>query len=93
MAYKSTQSTSKKRDNSSDLMDRLALGSKAKMSRKDMFELTSKKYNNLPEVKKQREEKQKKEKWLEDLKSRKNKVKELDSKLRRGKSVSKPEYP
>ena len=44
-----------------ELMNRLAKGTRADVSRKDMLKLTNKNYENLPEVKKKREEDQKKE--------------------------------
>jgi hypothetical protein len=43
-----------------------------------MLELTQKRYESLPEVKKKREEEKRKEQWLNDLKNRKNKVKQMD---------------
>jgi hypothetical protein len=43
-----------------------------------MYALTNKNYFNLEENKQRREEMQRKEKKKEDLKSRKEKVKELD---------------
>ena len=39
-----------------ELMDRLAKGAKVEVSKKDMRALTSKNYENLPEVKKRKEE-------------------------------------
>ena len=39
-----------------ELMDRLAKGGKVEVSKKDMRALTSKNYENLPEVKKRKEE-------------------------------------
>ena len=42
-------------------MSRLATGSKPDISKKDMLKLTNKNYENLPEVKKRKEEEQKKE--------------------------------
>ena len=44
-----------------ELMNRLAKGTRADVSRKDMLKLTNKNYENLPEVKKKREDDQKKE--------------------------------
>ena len=42
-------------------MSRLATGSKSEISKKDMLKLTNKNYENLPEVRKKKEEEQKKE--------------------------------
>ena len=42
------------------LMARLAEGSRADINKKDMLKLTNKNYENLPEVKKRREEEKKK---------------------------------
>ena len=42
-------------------MSRLAQGAKADISKKDMLKLTNKNYENLPEVKRKREEEKKKE--------------------------------
>lgn len=42
-------------------MSRLAHGAKAEVSKKDMLKLTNKNYENLPEVKRKREEEMKKE--------------------------------
>ncbi len=46
-----------------DLMDRLAKGSRAEVSKKEMKALTSKNYENLPEVRKRKEEEKKKEEY------------------------------
>ena len=43
------------------LMSRLAKGGRAEVSKKDMLKLTNKNYDNLPEVRKKREEEAKKE--------------------------------
>lgn len=42
-------------------MSRLASGTKTEISKKDMLKLTTKNYENLPEVKRKREEDRKKE--------------------------------
>ena len=42
-------------------MSRLAKGGRAEVSKKDMLKLTNKNYDNLPEVRKKREEEAKKE--------------------------------
>jgi len=44
-----------------ELMSRLARGTKADVSKKDMLKLTNKNYENLPEVKRKKEEDRKKE--------------------------------
>ena len=46
-----------------DLMDRLAKGTRAEVSKKEMRALTSKNYENLPEVKKRKEDERKKEEF------------------------------
>ena len=46
-----------------ELMDRLAKGTRAEVSKKEMKKLTSKNYENLPEVKKRKEEERKKEEF------------------------------
>jgi len=63
---------------SEELLSRLATGEKAKVNRKDMHKLTSKNYEMLPEIKKRKEQEQKKA----DLKSRQEKVKEMEKKRR-----------
>lgn len=60
------------------LMDRLASGKRVEISTKQMHKLTSKNYNELPEVKRKREEEAKKEEMLR----RKQQVKEEDRKRR-----------
>lgn len=57
-------------------MERLAKGGRAEISKKDMLKLTSKNYENLPEVKKRKEIERKKE----EFKLRQNKAKELEEK-------------
>ena len=42
-------------------MSRLASGNKTEINKKDMLKLTNKNYENLPEVKRKREEERKKE--------------------------------
>jgi len=44
-------------------MERLAKGGRAEISKKDMLKLTSKNYENLPEVKKRKEIERKKEEF------------------------------
>ena len=46
-----------------DLMDRLAKGSRAEVSKKEMKALTNKNYENLPEVRKRKEEEKKREEF------------------------------
>lgn len=46
------------------LMERLASGTRAEVKKKDMLKLTNKNYENLPEVKKKREQERKKEEML-----------------------------
>lgn len=55
-------------------MSRLASGTRAEVSKKAMRKLTSKNYENLPEVRKRREEESKKE----DLRKRQQQVKDLE---------------
>ena len=59
-----------------ELMDRLAKGTRVEVSKKEMKALTSKNYENLPEVRKRREEEKKKE----DFKLRQQRAKELEQK-------------
>ena len=59
-----------------ELMDRLAKGARAEVSKKDMRALTSKNYENLPEVKKRKEEERKKQ----EFRLRQQKAKELEEK-------------
>ncbi|CAK72966.1 unnamed protein product (macronuclear) [Paramecium tetraurelia] len=66
----------------SPLMERLAMGQKAKVEEKEMFALTKKNYENLPEVKsKKTQEEVNKQKQL-FMKERQNKLKELDDKIK-----------
>ena len=44
-----------------ELMDRLAKGARVEVSKKEMKALTNKNYENLPEVRKRKEEERKKE--------------------------------
>jgi len=60
----------------SELMDRLAKGGRAEISKKDMLKLTNKNYENLPEVRKRNEDKRKKE----EFKLRQLRAKELEEK-------------
>ena len=46
-----------------ELMDRLAKGARVEVSKKEMKALTTKNYENLPEVKKRKEEERKKEEF------------------------------
>ena len=55
-------------------MTRLARGEKIQVSKKDMLKLTSKNYDQLPEVQKQKEERRKREEFKERMKQ----VKELE---------------
>ena len=61
-----------------DLMQRLARGEKAEVSKKDMLKLTNKNYEMLPEVRKKKEEEKKKE----EMKERMRQVKELEKQRR-----------
>ncbi|KAL4446542.1 hypothetical protein ABPG74_005480 [Tetrahymena malaccensis] len=70
---------SKKRE---ELMIRLAQGIKPKISEKEMYALTKKNYENLPEVKKRRQEQEKQINKQELLKIKQEKLKELDEKRR-----------
>lgn len=60
------------------LMERLASGSRADVKKKDMLKLTTKNYENLPEVQKKREMEKKKEEFLK----RKQQVKDLERQRR-----------
>lgn len=57
-----------------ELLDRLAMGKKAKVEKKDMLALTTKNYNLLPEIQKRKQDNEKKE----FLKKQAKKVKEMD---------------
>ena len=59
------------------LLERLARGIKPKVSKKEMIALTTRMYDNLPEIKKKKEE----EKKRDDTKKRIEKVKELNKVL------------
>ena len=61
-----------------ELMSRLARGEKASVSKEDMLKLTSKNYENLPEVRKKREAERKKE----EQRDRMRQVKELERQRR-----------
>lgn len=61
-----------------ELMSRLARGEKAQVSKEDMLKLTSKNYENLPEVRKKREAERKKE----EQRDRMRQVKELERQRR-----------
>ena len=65
------ESDRKKSEPPSELLDRLAAGSKAKVSRKEMLELTSKNYQSLPEVVRKREEEAKRSEAQQRLTQRK----------------------
>ena len=56
-----TLKSSEKEHAKSALMSRLAGGAKSEITKKDMLKLTNKNYENLPEVKKKKEEDRKKE--------------------------------
>ena len=62
----------------SELMQRLARGQKVEVSKKDMLKLTSKNYEQLPEVRKKREDERKKE----EMRERMRQVKEIETKRR-----------
>ena len=62
----------------SELMSRLARGEKVEVSKKDMLKLTNKNYEQLPEVRKKKEEEKKKEEMRERMKQ----VKELEKQRR-----------
>eukprot|EP01017_Pseudomicrothorax_dubius_P026341 TRINITY_DN2933_c0_g1_i7.p1 TRINITY_DN2933_c0_g1~~TRINITY_DN2933_c0_g1_i7.p1 ORF type:complete len:1021 (+),score=253.80 TRINITY_DN2933_c0_g1_i7:68-3130(+) len=72
-----------KEQKNQELLNRLAMGVKTKVSKKEMIEMTNKHYAKLPEVVKKREEKRRKDEKAEDLKRRKEKVKQLDERLRK----------
>ena len=59
-------------------MSRLARGTKADVSKKDMLKLTNKNYENLPEVKRKKEEDRKKE----ELRQRMANARALDKQRR-----------
>lgn len=51
--------TRQQKDPKIDLMARLAMGQKVQVDKKEMKRLTSKNYQNLPEIKKKQEEEKK----------------------------------
>lgn len=61
-----------------ELLSRLAKGEKVQVSKQDMHQLTKKNYQNLPEVKKKREEKER----IEELRKRVDKQKQFGKELR-----------
>lgn len=61
-----------------ELLSRLAKGEKAQVNREEMLQLTNKNYNNLPEVKKRREEQARKD----DIKKRAEKQKSFGKEIR-----------
>ena len=63
-------------------MTRLAMGTKVEVSKKVMLKLTNKNYENLPEVKKKREEDLKKENKKKQLQIAKELEKQRRDKLR-----------
>jgi len=75
-----------------ELLQRLAKGEKVEVDKEDMLKLTNKNYNNLPEVKKKKEELERKE----DLKKRAEKQKNFGKELRersRGKDGKNKDLP
>ncbi|CAD8080869.1 unnamed protein product [Paramecium sonneborni] len=66
----------------SPLMERLALGQKAKVEEKEMFALTRKNYENLPEVKNKKNQEEINKQKQQFMKDRQNKLKELDDKIK-----------
>lgn len=64
-------------------MARLASGSRTTISKTDMKKLTNKNYENLPEVKRKREEERKKEERLKSMQMAKELEKQRRENLRR----------
>ncbi|EAR89996.2 endo-1,4-beta-xylanase xylA, putative (macronuclear) [Tetrahymena thermophila SB210] len=67
-----------KTPSSNSLLDRLVKGEKVKMSEKEMREQSKRRYQNLPDVKKQKEEQIKNASKLEEYKKRHEKMRQLD---------------
>ena len=65
IATESDQQSSAQKQMPFELMERLAKGTRAEVSKKEMKALTSKNYENLPGVKKRKEEERKKELFKE----------------------------
>ena len=65
---------SKGKDPAPELLDRLAFGKKANVNKEDMYKLTTKNFDQLPEIKKKKDDEKKKE----EVKARKEKMKQLD---------------
>lgn len=61
-----------------ELMERLALGKKVQVTKKDYLQLTNKNYELLPEIQRRKEEEKKKE----EMKKNRENAKNLDKKLR-----------
>lgn len=79
------QPTGKKKDpfhQKAALMSRLATGSKPEISKKDMLKLTNKNYENLPEVRKKKEEEMKKEQMRQRLAQVKEQEKQRREQMR-----------
>ncbi|CAD8172984.1 unnamed protein product [Paramecium octaurelia] len=66
----------------SPLMERLSMGQKAKVEEKEMFALTKKNYENLPEVKKKKNQEESIKQKQQFMRERQNKLKELDDKIK-----------
>ncbi|CAK86118.1 unnamed protein product (macronuclear) [Paramecium tetraurelia] len=66
----------------SPLMERLSMGQKAKVEEKEMFALTKKNYENIPEVKKKKNQEEIIKQKQQFMKERQNKLKELDDKIK-----------
>lgn len=75
-SVEASEASAGKNNMPAELMDRLAKGTRAKVSKEDMLKLTNKNYENLPEVRKRKEEERKKE----EFKLRQQKAKELEEK-------------
>ncbi len=75
---KAGNSTTKSDNLPMQLVSRLSQGQKHEINKKDMLKLTSKNYEQLPEIQKRKQELTKKE----DLKKRLDSVKELEKKRR-----------
>ncbi|KAL4489864.1 hypothetical protein ABPG72_010763 [Tetrahymena utriculariae] len=67
-----------KTPSNNSLLDRLVKGEKVKMTEKEMREQSKRRYQNLPDVKKQKEEQIKNALKLEEYKKRHEKMKQLD---------------
>jgi hypothetical protein len=76
--YVPSSTTTANKQKEEQVIGRLATGTKKKVSKKEMLELTSKNYEQLPEVVKRKEEQRKNQEKMEDMRRRRDNAKKLD---------------